>query len=319
MSTISENVSLPYPPQADTRSSKLRAYLADSWPLYAMLIPGLILLILFYFLPAYGIAVAFEKFNPALGIFKSKWVGFDNFTHLLKLPEFWRITYNTFFIAIAKVITLQFFAIVFAISLNEVGSHYFKRTIQTIVYLPHFLSWVVLGGLMIDLLGTTGLVNYTMKQVGLDPIVFLGSNSWFRPVLIITYLWQEVGWAAIIYIAALTSIDPTLYEAAAIDGANNWQRIWYITLPGIMTTIILIGILSLGNVVDAGFDQILNLYNPNVYATGDILDTYVYRAGLQSAQFGLATAVGLLKSVARLILVAIGYWLANKYSDFRIF
>jgi putative aldouronate transport system permease protein len=172
---------------------------------------------------------------------------------------------------------------------------------------------------MLDLLGSTGLVNFVLKRLGADPIIFLGSNTWFRPTLIVTYLWQEAGWAAIIYLAALTSIDPTLYEAAAIDGANHWQRIRYITLPGIQTTIILIAILSLGNVVDAGFDQVLNLYNPNVYRTGDIMDTYVYRAGLQSAQFGLATAVGLIKSVVRLILVAVGYWLASRRGDFRVF
>src|SRR5262249_51978506 len=150
----------------------------------------------FSYLPAYGILVAFEKFNPALGVFKSKWVGFDNFTQLLRLPEFWQITYNTLFIAIAKVIALQLLAIVFAISLNEIGSHFFKRTIQTIVYLPHFLSWVVLGGLMLDLLGSTGLINVVLRQIGIEPITFLGSNAWFRPVLIVTYLWQEVGWAA---------------------------------------------------------------------------------------------------------------------------
>lgn len=316
---LSKDIPLSYPTQTRTRFSKFSAYLADNWSLYAMILPGLILLILFFYLPAYGIAIAFEKFNPALGIFKSRWVGLDNFTHLVNLPEFWRITYNTFFIAIAKVVTLQFFAILFSLSLNEIGSRYFKRTIQTIVYLPHFLSWVVLGGLMLDLLGSTGLVNYLLRLTGNDPIIFLGSNTWFRPVLIITYLWQEAGWAAIIFLAALTGIDPTLYEAAAIDGADHWQRMRFITLPGIMTTVVLVAILSLGNVVDAGFDQVLNLYNPNVYRTGDILDTYVYRAGLQSAQFGLATAVGLFKSVVRLILVALGYWLASRRGDFQVF
>jgi putative aldouronate transport system permease protein len=306
-------------PQTRSRWSRTSAYLADNWPLYAMLLPGMVLLVLFYFLPAYGVAIAFEKFNPALGILRSRWIGWDNFEHLINLPEFWRITYNTFLIAIAKVVTLQFFAILFSLSLNEVGSRLFKRSIQTIVYLPHFLSWVVLGGLMLDLLSSTGLVNSLIRMSGNDPIIFLGSNTWFRPVLVVTYLWQEVGWAAIIFLAALTGIDPTLYEAAAIDGADPWQRIRYITLPGIMTTVILVAILSLGNVVDAGFDQVLNLYNPNVYRTGDILDTYVYRAGIQSAQFGLATAVGLFKSVIRLILVGVGYWLASKRGDFQVF
>ena len=316
---VTEEVRLSAEPQLVVQTSRRSAYWAENWPLYVMLLPGMLLLFLFRYLPAYGIAVAFERFNPALGILKSQWVGLDNFVHLVRLPEFWQITYNTFFIAIGKVIALQFCAIVFALSLNEVGSRYFKRSIQTIVYLPHFLSWVVLGGLMIDLLGSTGLVNIWLRSSGIAPIIFLGSNDWFRPTLGLTYLWQEVGWAAIIYLAALTGIDPTLYEAAAIDGASPWQRIRYITLPGIRTTVILIAILSLGNVVDAGFDQVLNLYNPSVYRTGDILDTFVFRAGIQSAQFGLATAVGLFKSVARLVLVAIGYWLASKQGDFQIF
>ncbi|MEP7356460.1 MAG: ABC transporter permease subunit [Anaerolineales bacterium] len=317
---VTDDIRLAAEPQFRVKKSSKRAlYFAENWPLYAMMLPGMVLLFLFRYLPAYGIAVAFERFNPALGVMKSQWIGLDNFVHLVKLPEFWRITYNTFFIAIVKVVTLQFFAIVFSISLNEVGSHYFKRGIQTIVYLPHFLSWVVLGGLMLDLLSNNGLVNTLLRNSGNLPIIFLGSNDWFRPTLVLTYLWQEVGWAAIIYLAALTAIDPTLYEAAAIDGASPWQRIRYVTLPGIQTTVILIGILSLGNVVDAGFDQVLNLYNPSVYRTGDILDTFVYRSGIQSAQFGLATAVGLFKSVARLGLVAIGYWLASKRGDFQIF
>jgi putative aldouronate transport system permease protein len=317
---VTDDVRLSAEPQVRVKSvSRWVLYLAENWPLYVMLLPGMLLLFLFRYLPAYGILVAFERFNPALGVLKSQWVGLDNFVHLVNLPEFWQITYNTFFIAITKVITLQLCAVVFALALNEVGSRYFKRSVQTIVYLPHFLSWVVLGGLMIDLLGNTGLVNILLRGTGHVPIIFLGSNDWFRPTINLTYLWQEVGWAAIIYLAALTSIDPTLYEAAAIDGADHWQRIRYITLPGIQTTIILIGILSLGSVVDAGFDQVLNLYNPSVYRTGDILDTFVYRAGIQSAQFGLATAVGLFKSVARLVLVAIGYWLASRTGDFQIF
>ena len=301
------------------KTSHTGQYLAQNWPLYAMLVPGMVLLFLFRYLPAYGIAVAFERFNPALGVLKSQWVGFDNFVHLLQLPEFWRITYNTFFIAIVKVITLQFFAIVFSISLNEVGSHYFKRGIQTIVYLPHFLSWVVLGGLMLDLLSNNGLVNTLLRSTGNTPIIFLGSNDWFRPTLVLTYLWQEVGWAAIIYLAALTAIDPTLYEAAAIDGANPWQRIRYVTLPGIQTTVILIGILSLGNVVDAGLRPGAEPVQPQ---------RLPHRRHPGYLRLSLRDPVGAVwpgdrggpvQSVARLGLVAIGYWLASKRGDFQIF
>ena len=316
---ISEDTSPPPRSQMRAQSSKLSVYLAGSLPLYVMMLPGLVLLILFSYLPIYGIALAFQKFNPGLGVLKSPWVGWDNFRYLFTLPEFWRITRNTFIIAVAKAVTLQFCAVLFALMLNEVRSRIFKRSIQTIVYLPHFLSWVILGGLMLDLLGSTGLVNQLLRQLGAKSIIFLGSNTWFRPVLIITYLWQEVGWSAIIYLAALTGIDPMLYEAAAIDGANHVKRIQYVTLPGIRSTVLLVAVLSLGSMLDAGFDQVLNLYNPVVYPTGDILDTYIYRAGLVSAQFSLATAVGLFRSIVRLILVAIGYWLADRYTEYRIF
>jgi len=305
--------------QAPARTSKLSTYLARSLPLYIMMLPGLILLILFSYFPIYGIALAFQKFNPGLGVLKSPWVGLENFRHLFTLPEFWRITRNTFIIAVAKTVSLQFCAVLLALMLNEIRSRIFKRSIQTIVYLPHFLSWVILGGLMLDLLGSTGLVNQILRQLGSKPIIFLGSNDWFRPVLVITYLWQEAGWSAIIYLAALTGIDPVLYEAASIDGANHLKQIRHVTLPGIRSTVLLVAVLSLGSMLDAGFDQVLNLYNPVVYPTGDILDTYIYRAGLVSAQFSLATAVGLFRSAVRLILVAIGYFLADRYTEYRIF
>jgi putative aldouronate transport system permease protein len=316
---ISETSSMPSRSQARARIGKLLVYLRRSWPLYVMVLPGFILLILFSYFPIFGVALAFQKFNPGLGVLKSRWVGWDNFRHLFTLPEFWRITRNTFIIAVSKTISLQLCAVLLALMLNEIRLHIFKRSIQTIVYLPHFLSWVILGGLMIDLLGSTGLVNQLLRQLGGDPIVFLGSNDWFRPVLVVTYLWQEVGWSAIIYLAALTGIDPVLYEAAAMDGADHLRQIQHVTLPGIRSTVLLVAVLSLGSMLDAGFDQVLNLYNPVVYPTGDILDTFIYRAGLVSAQFSLATAVGLFRSLVRLILVAAGYWLANKYTDYRVF
>lgn len=315
----SENTSLPFRSQARARISKLSNYLTRTLPLYIMILPGLVLLILFSYFPIYGIVIAFQKFNPGLGVLKSPWVGLDNFRHLFTLPDFWRITRNTLIIAVSKTVSLQLCAVLFALMLNEIRSRMFKRSIQTIVYLPHFLSWVILGGLMLDLLSSTGLVNQMLRQMGNKPIIFLGSNDWFRPVLVVTYLWQEVGWSAIIYLAALTGIDPVLYEAANIDGANHLRQIQHVTLPGIRSTVLLVAVLSLGSMLDAGFDQVLNMYNPVVYPTGDILDTYIYRAGLVSAQFSLATAVGLFRSIVRLILVAIGYWLADRYTDYRIF
>jgi len=284
-----------------------------------MCLPALILLALFSYYPMYGVVIAFQNYNPALGFIKSPWVGLQNFRFLLSLPDFWQITGNTLIIAVSKIVTVQVFAITFALMLNEVGSSVFKRIVQTLTYLPHFLSWVVLAGILIDMLSTTGLVNRLLMNFGFQPIVFLGSNLWFRPVVIVSNMWQEVGWSAIIYLAALMSIDPQLHEAAAIDGANHLQRILNVTLPGISSTIVLLGVLALGNVLNAGFEQILNLYNPVVYATGDILDTYVYRTGLISAQFSLAGAVGLAKSAVSLVLIVTAWKLADKYAGYRLF
>ena len=297
---------------------KVRAYLIKSWPLYVMLVPGLIQLIFFHYYPMYGVVIAFQKYNPGLGFLKSPWVGLYNFQRLLLKPDFKNIVWNSFFISMAKVITLQLSAIVLAILLNEIRAMRFKRSIQTVVYLPHFLSWVVLGGILIDMLGSNGMINALIRRLGGKTILFLGSNDWFRPTLVITNLWKEAGWATIIYLAALMSIDPQLHEAAAIDGANRWKRIWHITLPGIQTTAVLLACLSLGNVLQAGFEQVFTLYNPAVYRTGDILDTYVYRAGLISAQYSLAGAIGLFKSAMGFVLIVVAYWMADKFAGYRI-
>lgn len=305
-----------------TRAVKIHRfmiYMRRAWPLYVMCIPAIILLALFSYFPMYGVIIAFQNYNPALGFIKSPWVGLQNFRFMLALPDFWQITGNTLVIAVAKIISVQVCSITLALMLNEIKRSFFKRTIQTLTYLPHFLSWVVLAGILIDMLSTTGLVNRAMASLGVKPIVFLGSNLWFRPVIIISNLWQEVGWSAIIYLAALMSIDPQLHEAAAIDGASRLQRVFNVTLPGIASTIVLLAVLSLGSVLNAGFEQILNLYNPVVYPTGDILDTYVYRTGLISAQFSLAGAVGLAKSAISLVLIVVAWKLADKYAGYRLF
>jgi putative aldouronate transport system permease protein len=308
-------------PRAERATTRRRAigYLTRTWPLYVMLVPALVVLALFHYYPMYGLVIAFEDYNPGIGFSRSPWVGLDNFDFLLALPDFQQVFLNTLTIALGKILTVQIGAVTLALLLNEVRSLLFKRSIQTLVYLPHFLSWIVLGGILLDILTPQGIVNRPLVALGLPPIPFLGSNAWFQPTLIITNLWQEVGWAAIIYLAALTGIDPGLHEAAAIDGAGRWQRIWYVNLPGIIGIIILIACLNLGNVLQAGFEQVLTLYNPLVYESGDILDTYVYRAGLISAQYSLAGAVGLVKSVLSFVLIVIAYWLANRFSNYRIF
>jgi putative aldouronate transport system permease protein len=214
---------------------------------------------------------------------------------------------------------MQVCAVGLALLLNEIRHTLFKRAAQTIVYLPEFLSWIVLGGILIDILSPSGLMGTLQRSLGMEPIIFLGSNDWFRPTMIITNLWKGVGWSTIIYLAALTGIDPALHEAAAVDGANRWQRIRFITLPGILPTIILIACLNLGSILDGGFDQILNLYNPLVYATGDIIDTYVYRVGLIGGQYSLSAAAGLFQSIMGFFLIILSYRLADKYAGYRIF
>ena len=284
-----------------------------------MLVPPLIVLALFHYYPMYGVVIAFQNFNPGLGFAGSPWVGLENFRYIFTNPDFTNVLTNSFIIAVSKLITLQVVAVSLALLLNEIRSMVFKRTVQTVIYLPHFLSWIVLGGILIDMLSTTGLVNRGLSTLGFQPILFLGSNSWFRSVVVITNIWKESGWATIIYLAALTGIDPVLHEAAAIDGANRWQRIWHINVPGILPMIVLLACLNLGSVLQAGFEQILTLYNPAVYRTGDILDTYVYRAGLISARYSMGAAIGLFQSAMGFILIVIAYRLADKFAGYRIF
>lgn len=304
---------------AAEKRSKWRNYLARRWPLYLMMVPPLIQLAIFHYYPMYGVVIAFQNFNPGLGFSQSPWVGLANFEYIFSNPDFKNVLANSFIIAVSKIITLQVVAVSLALLLNEVRRMFFKRTVQTIIYLPHFLSWIVLGGILIDMLSTTGMINRAIIALGFQPILFLGSNDWFRPVVIVTNLWKEAGWATIIYLAALTGIDPQLHEAAAIDGASRWQRILYVNIPGILSMIILLACLNLGSVLQAGFEQILTLYNPAVYQTGDILDTYVYRAGLISARYSMGAAVGLFQSAMGFILIVIAYRLADKYAGYRIF
>ncbi len=301
------------------RRAKFRNYWGRTWPLYAMLAPPLVVLALFHYYPMYGVVIAFQDFNPGLGFAGSPWVGLKHFRYIFTNPDFFNILANSFIIAVSKLVSLQLVAITLALLLNEIRSMIFKRTVQTVIYLPHFLSWIVLGGILIDMLSTTGMVNRGLSAVGIEPVLFLGSNTWFRPVIVITNIWKESGWATIIYLAALTGIDPVLHEAAAIDGANRWQRINHVNIPGILPMIVLLACLNLGSVLQAGFEQILTLYNPAIYRTGDILDTYVYRAGLISARYSMGAAIGLFQSAMGFILIVIAYRLADKFAGYRIF
>ncbi|MEK4248743.1 ABC transporter permease [Paenibacillus sp. FSL W7-1287] len=286
---------------------------------YIMLLPGFIWLLLISIIPMFGIVIAFQDFNPGKGFFQSEWVGLDNFEYMFALNDTPVIFFNTVFIAVMKMIGNLIVPLIFAIMLNELRMLLVKRWIQTIVYLPHFLSWVILSGILLDVFSYTGPINTVMTFIGLDPILFFARADLFPFIIVASDVWKEFGFNTIIYLAALTSINPSLYEAAAIDGAARLRRMWHVTLPGLRTTIVLLAVLSLGNVLNAGFDQIFNLYNPLVYSTGDIIDTWVYREGLLNMQYGLATAVGLLKSVVSFILIIVSYQLASRFANYRIF
>jgi putative aldouronate transport system permease protein len=290
-------------------------------PLYMMILPGFLLLVIFSYLPMFGITIAFEKFIPARGIFgNQKWIGLGNFEYVMKIPNFFGIIRNTVTISLWKIIFGLTVPMTIAILINEVKNNRFKRSIQTVVYLPHFLSWVVLGGIFIDMLSPTdGLVNNMIKALGGKPIFFLGDNQWFPFTMIFTETWKEFGYGTIVYLAAITGIDPCIYEAAQIDGANRWKQTLHVTLPGMRMVIVLLAVLSLGNLLNAGFDQIFNMYSPPVYESGDIIDTFVYRIGLLDSQFGVATAVGLFKSVISLLFISTAYFCAYKFADYRLF
>ncbi|MCR2804260.1 ABC transporter permease [Paenibacillus soyae] len=285
---------------------------------HLMLVPGVILTFIFSYLPFYGLIIAFQDYNPGMG-FQSPWAGMENFQHVFNQPNFLRTIWNTLYMSFFKIALGIVVPVFFALLLNEVARSLFKRTFQTLVYIPNFLSWVIMAGILIDILGSDGFVNTLLGVFGIEPVSFLGSPSIFPWTMIVTDVWKGFGFGTVVYLAALTSIDPGLYEAALIDGANRWKQTIYITLPLLAPTIVLMSVLSLGNVLNAGFDQIFNLYSPVVYETGDIIDTYVYRLGIQQAQYSIATAVGLFKSVVSCIMVALSYVLANKVAGYRIF
>lgn len=286
---------------------------------YIMLIPAAVWLVLFNIVPMFGIVMAFEDFNPSLGMWKSPFIGLDNFKYMFEMSDTKQVLINTVVIAVGKIVANLLVPLVFAILLNELFIQKLYRPIQTIVYLPYFLSWVILAKIVLNIFGFVGPINSVIQFFGGESVNFFGNAGMFRPLIIGTDIWKNFGYNAIVYLATMLGIAPELYEAAAVDGAGRFKRIWHITLPGIKMTVALLAILSLGNVLNAGFDQIFNLYNPLVYSTGDILDTWVYRAGLINLQFSLATAVGLLKSVVSLVLITLGYWMADKFAGYKLF
>lgn len=297
-------------------------------PLHAMMLPGTLLLIIFCIVPMTGIWMAFSKYKPVYNegyfssLFKGEYVGLAFFRQIFSRPDFANVVWNTVYISFVKIFLLIVFGVVLALMLNEVVNKYFKKTIQTVVFIPYFLSWTILATVLIDILSVDGPINKVLGLFGVEPISFLASNKWFRSVLFVSECWKSLGYQAIYFLAAITGIDPGLYEAAKIDGAGKWKQCIHITLPCIVPTIILMSVLNLGNIMSAGFDQIVSLYNEMVYDTGDVIDTMAYRVGLVSPstyQYSLGTAIGLFKSVISCAFFGIGYFIADKKFKYRIF
>lgn len=286
---------------------------------HLMLLPAVLFVLLFNTRTWPGILAAFQDFVPTKGWFGSQWTGLRNFELFFRQPNCWQIVRNTMTIAIGKIVTGQVCAIAFALMLNEVRRPGLKKGIQTAVYLPHFVSWVIYATILKSIIGTGGLLNHLQAELGMGETMFLGTPSIFPLVLVLTETLKEFGFSAILYLSALASIDPGLYEAAQIDGASRWKQTIYVTIPGIRHIIVLNAVLSLGGILNAGFDQIFNLYNTLVMSTGDVIDTWVYRMGIVNMNYGVGTAVGLLRSVIALFLTALAYWMADRFADYKIF
>lgn len=316
MSTANRDLALKkielVPGKRVRQKSKLLQYIWFNRYLYLMLAPAVIYYLIFHYVPMYGAVVAFKDFSITKGILGSDWAGFKHFEYLFSQDKFWQVIQNTIIISVYRLIFGFPAPIIVALLLNEVRARLFKRAVQTVIYLPHFISWVILGGILINLLSTdNGVINNIIKAFGGTPIGFMSDDTYFRGTLVFSMIWKEFGWNTIIYMAALAGIPPQLYEAAVIDGASRWQRLLHVTIPLIRSTIILILILRLGGIMEAGFEQIFVLYHPGVYSVADIIDTYVYRIGLTEGRFSIAAAVGLFKSAINFALLVLANRLAR--------
>jgi putative aldouronate transport system permease protein len=288
--------------------------------LYLILIPGIAYYLLFHYIPMGGLIIAFKKYNIFKGFIGSDWVGFEHFKNAFANTQFLVSLRNSILINLYKLVVNFPLPILTAVLLNEIGNRVFKRTAQTVLYFPFFLSWVVIAGIVINLLSpSTGVVNLMLEKIGLEKVNFLAKKEYFRSILVLSDLWHILGWHSVIYLAALTGIDPELYEAAKMDGAGRLSRIRHITIPGIMGTITVLLLLRIGNMLTNGFEQVFMLYNPLVYETGDVLETYIYRIGLVEARYDFATAVGFFKSAVGLSLLVVANAVSRKLNGRGIF
>ncbi|WP_019537122.1 ABC transporter permease subunit [Paenibacillus ginsengihumi] len=302
------------------RRKKRGGTLRMDWDLYLLLLPGLLFFIIFKYVPMWGVVIAFQEYSPFKGILGSDWVGLQHFAKLFAYDKFWEIFRNTLLISFYNLIFFFPAPIILALLLNELRHQLFKRSIQTIIYLPHFISWVVVVGMTYLLLGTQGgIVNEIIAAFGGEKVAFLTTPEYFRTLLVSQSVWKEAGWGTIIFLAALSGVDTQLYEAAIVDGAGRWRQLWHITLPAIRSTIFILLILRLGNILDVGFEHVFLMLNSTVMSVGDVFETYVYREGLIGGKFSYTTAVGLFKSLVGLALVLGANWLTKKFGEEGVF
>ena len=295
-----------------------RAYVRH-WELSLLLLPVVAFFIVFRYVPMYGVVIAFKNFNVMKGILGSDWIGFQNFEWLLSTPSFWQVLRNTVLISFYRIVAGFPAPIILALLLNEIRSVTYKKTVQTLSYLPHFVSWVVLAGIFVEILSAQrGPIAHLFTLAGLEPVSWLTYKPTFRGVLVVTGIWQGVGWGSIVYLAALSSIDPSLYETASIDGANRLQQAIRITVPSLLPVITILFLLNVSQILNAGFEQIFNLFNPSVYEVADVIDTYIYRSGFVERRWAYNTGVGLFKNVVGLILLIGANAVIKRYSEYGI-
>ncbi len=302
-------------PKSQRFVSRLQRDLSKNWDAYLLLVPAILFYLLFCYKPMYGVIIAFKNFSPGKGIVASEWVGLKHFLSFFKSYYFGRLLRNTLTISLSSLIFGFPMPIIFALLLNEVRNSKFKRTIQTVTYMPHFISLVVMCSLIRLFVADTGIIVQLMAKFGFEPVALLSKKEYFVPIYVLSGIWQGFGWDSIIYLSALTAIDPGLYEAATIDGANRWKQTLHVTLPGIMGTVIILLILRMGSIMSVGYEKIILLYNESIYETSDVISTFVYRMGLGKAQYSYSTAVGLFNSVINFIIVYTFNKISRKVSE----
>ncbi|MGO4495044.1 ABC transporter permease [Paenibacillus sp. 2RAB27] len=295
--------------------NKHRYGIKTYWPLYVMALPGIAFLIIFKYVPLAGTVIAFKDYSVFKGFIDSPWVGLANFNKLFHYPDFQRVFVNTMILGFLRIVIVFPIPVLLALMINEIRKSALKKGIQTTLYLPHFLSWVIVSGIVFDFFSLQGMYNTITEWFGYEPSLVMQESAYFRPVYLLTSIWRDAGWGTVVYMAAISAIDPQLYESAMIDGASRYKQIRLITFPLLLPTVLVLFLLEIGNFLDLGFDQVFNLLTPMTYSVGDILDTYVFRTGIQQAQYSFATTVGLFQSVIGFVLIYFFNRLSKKVSD----